>query len=82
MKDTNEAYERYAKEYGPCNRVVFDAAYRMGREDKQPDYRTDRNELRDLLTDLIAYTRPCETHEQQGEEALRRAVEMLGRVKG
>ena len=30
--NTDKAYAEFAKEYGLCNRVVFDAAYRMGRE--------------------------------------------------
>lgn len=33
MTNTDDAYRRYCAEFGLCNRVVFDAAYRMGRED-------------------------------------------------
>ena len=49
--NTDEAFRRYCEEFGLCNRVVFDQAYRMGREDRLAN---DAPEMLRLLRECCA----------------------------
>ena len=52
MTNTDEAYRRYCAEYGICNRVVFDAAYWMGRSDEAKQIEIMTWNVASLLDDI------------------------------
>ena len=50
--NTDEAYRRYCAEWGMCNRVVFDAAYWMGRSDEAKQIEIMTWNVASLLDDI------------------------------